>query len=559
MSKFYITCAIDYPNALPHIGTAFEKLGADVQARWHRMCGDDVYFLMGNDENTQKIVAAAVAKPGSGGPQKYVNDMARRFQEVWKQLDISNDDFIQTSEPCHHQGVNEFISTVYRAGYIYKKPYVGLYCNGCEEFKTPNSLTNGKCPNHPNLQIEQVEEENYFFALSEFREELLKLLHRRVGPDGKSVSELTIEPESRYNEVMSVLNGPLEDISISRTNQGWGIPIPWDDSQVIYVWFDALLNYLTGIGFGADHQKFKKWWPADCHLIGKDITRFHCIIFPAMIMAYNDAFDDGPAIDLPRKIYAHGFLYQRKDNNLAKIAKSGNFVNPSDIVEQFGVDAYRYYFLAKCRYHDDSEFSYEHFVDVYNADLANNLGNLVSRVNAMITKYFDRSLPYIPRTEIRLNDSENPYARSGQVSWASSEWLDRYKLHVEAYEYNHALQMVWELLDNCNGYVEQMKPWELANNDQEATKLAVVLRNCVSCLRLVSVLLKPFLPQTSETIYRTFFPFTHDASLTLTQVEDKLDWKYLNRMYHDEDLEHMDMDGPVILLDKVTLFPRINK
>ncbi len=527
MSKFYVTCAIDYPNALPHIGTAFEKLGADVLARWRRLRGDDVFFLMGNDENTQKVADAAGKTPGSGGPQQYANQMARQFQHVWQKLNISNDDFIQTTEPRHRAGVEEFITTVYRAGFIYKKPYVGMYCTGCEEFKTANALVNGKCSNHPNIEIEQVEEENYFFALTEFREDLLKLLLRQ---------ELIIEPDSRYNEILSVLKGPLEDISISRQNQGWGIPIPWDDSQVIYVWFDALLNYLTGIGYGTDHAKFKKWWPADCHLIGKDITRFHCIIFPAMIMAYNAAYDDGPAIELPQKVYAHGFLYQRKENSLAKIAKSGNFVDPMKIVDEFGTDAYRYYFLAKCRYHDDSEFSYEQFVDVYNSDLANNLGNLASRVAAMCRKYFDGSVPLYPSW------------KALSPPWASLEWLNTLDQHINAFEFTPALQMIWKLLADCNKYIERMKPWEITDDKN----LAVVLRHCIACLRLVAILLKAFLPHTSESVLRLFFPHLQE------EQQAKLDWSYLNKMYQHPDLEHMDMDNSLIVSkDKVALFPRI--
>jgi methionyl-tRNA synthetase len=412
-------------------------------------------------------------------------------------------------------------------------------------------LNNGKCPNHPNYVIDEVEEENYFFALSEFRTDLLKLLLRRSGPAGEQGPTLEILPESRFNEVMSLLREPLEDISISRMNKGWGIPIPWDREQVIYVWFDALLNYLTGVGFGTDHEMFQKWWPADCHLIGKDITRFHCILFPAMILAYNAAFDDGTELAMPKKVYSHGFLYEKKHEKMGKISKSsgGGVGTISQLLDDYGPDAYRYYFLAKCRYHDDSEFSRDDFLNVYNADLANNLGNMVSRVNAMIHKYFDGSLPVV----------QIPPHRS--IRWVAESTLNHYRKHMDAFEYHYALQYVWGILDRCNEYIDREKPWILAKDESQkgTDRLAVVLRNCVSCLRVVSILLQPLLPQSSDEIYGTFFPFRcHSKNPDTAGDWPNLDWEYLNSMYDHEDLEHMSM-GMIITFDKITLFPRVKE
>ena len=365
--KFFLTTAIDYPNSRPHIGTAFEKIGADVQARYRRMEGYDVHFLMGNDENTVKVSRRA-AELGRD-PKEYCDDMARQFQEVWRALDISFDDFIQTSEPRHHAGCQKFIQKVFDAGYIYKGSYDGLYCDGCEGFKTAKEVkeAGGVCPEHKVPPVER-KEPCYFFALSKFQDNLLDFYAKN--PD-------FIQPESRRNEVVTLVQAELRDVNITRTNQIWVIKVPFDPEFTIYVWFDALLNYITAIGYGADDARFQKWWPADTHFIGKDITRFHCALWPAMCFA--------AGIEPPRSVFGHGFVYIKGE----KISKTlGNVTEPMDIITKFSSEAFRYYFMRECPYSGDGEFSWERFGNVYNAELANNLGNLYSRVVTLITKNY---------------------------------------------------------------------------------------------------------------------------------------------------------------------------
>jgi methionyl-tRNA synthetase len=493
----FITTAIDYPNALPHIGTAFEKIGADVYARFRRFQGREVYFLMGNDENTVKVLKAAQTDGYSSYKEMtikaYADRMAERFKEVWKLLNVSFDDFIQTSEERHRIGVQFFINAVAAAGYIERRPYKGLYCEGCEEFKSPNNVVEGKCPNHPNQPLVTREEENYFFLLSKFKQRVYDMVWAAKDCSFWTTM-LSVEPESRHNEVLKFIESELEDISISRRNEGWGIPIPWDESQVTYVWFDALLNYLTGIGFGSDWEKFEKYWPAEVHFIGKDITRFHCALFPAMCMAYNEGCErlgdkDHLLKAFPHRVFAHGFIYERKGDEVVKSSKSGKAVNPVDLVEQFGADAYRYYFLSKCNYGSDGEYSVDHFKEVYNADLANNLGNLVSRVVNMVQQYFDGQV--LPK-------------RSAVTHvWLTEENLAKYEQHVvQDCNYRQALELVWGIVNQCNVYIDQTKPWALAKSNKELC--ADTLALLVSGLRIISLLLRPFMPATAKTIYQSF-------------------------------------------------------
>lgn len=470
--RFYITTAIDYPNSRPHIGTAFEKIGADVQARFRRMEGAAVHFQMGNDENTAKVSQRA-AQLGVG-PKPYVDDMARQFQEVWRALDISFDDFIQTSEPRHHAGCQKFIRAVRGAGDIYKKPYVGLYCDGCEEFKAERDLAGGRCPNHPTTALRQVEEENYFFRLSAFADRLLA--HYESHPD-------FIQPESRRNEVVSLVKSGLQDVSISRKGFTWGIPVPFDPEQTIYVWFDALLNYITAIGYGTDEDRFRAWWPADVHVIGKDITRFHCALWPAMLMS--------AGVELPRQVFAHGFVYNRG----AKMSKTeGNVVDPMELIARFGADAFRYYFMSQCPFGGDGEFSFERFAEAYNAGLANNLGNLYSRVLTMCLKYFGGRL-------------EGSGAIDAAAWWRAELDLPRVVAElrglVGAFEYTSALQRIWlEVLDAANRYIAATQPFKLIKTDPQGCK--AVLVNLADAVRVLAILAKPFLPRTAATFYGAF-------------------------------------------------------
>jgi len=473
MKTWFQTTAIDYPNSRPHIGTAFEKLGADVQARYRRMEGYDVLFLMGNDENTLKV--SKRAEDLKLDPLDYCNDMARQFQEVWKALDISYDVFIQTSSQRHKECCRKFIQKVFDNGHIYKGSYEGWYCEGCEEFKSDKQReeNQGNCPNHKTPLIRRSEA-CYFFALSKFQDRLLK--HYEEHPD-------FIQPESRRNEILSLIqNEGLRDINISRAGENWGIRIPFDPEFTIYVWFDALLTYITGIGYGDDDAEFNKRWPADVHFIGKDITRFHCALWPAMLWAAD--------LEAPRKVFAHGFV--QVDGT--KIGKSmGNAIEPLEIVAKSSVDAYRYYFLRECPYPGDGDYSGQRFEEVTNSDLANKLGNLLSRCLTLITKNYNCVLT----------------GTAGQTptlvvpGLVQSEFVNTVRKHVEACRYSQALQsIVQDYLTPTDQYLEVNAPWKLVKTDKAAAQ--AVLFNAVQSLRVASILLKPFIPRSAETIYTSF-------------------------------------------------------
>ncbi|QDV32378.1 methionine--tRNA ligase [Tautonia plasticadhaerens] len=492
-STFFITTAIDYPNSRPHIGTAFEKIGADVQARFRRMEGVDTYFLMGNDENTIKV--SKRAKELGVEPQPYVDDMASQFKDAWHALDISFDDFIQTSEERHHVGCRRFIQAVHDAGDIDKRPYKGLYCEGCEEFKSAKDAVSpdGRelksieeaeaagacCPNHPNTPLRIVEEENYFFKLSSYADRLLA--HYEAHPE-------FIQPESRRNEILNLVRSGLQDVSISRKGFTWGIKIPFDEEQTIYVWFDALLNYITALGYGSDDAKFRRYWPADVHVIGKDITRFHCALWPAMLMS--------AGLPLPNSVFAHGFVYRKDEGSgvLQKMSKSiGNVVEPIDLVRQFSSEGFRYYFMSQCPFGGDGEFSFERFAETYNTGLANNLGNLYSRTVTMCQRYFDGALEGSPDVD--------PNAWRAELDLPGL--IEELRTFVGTFQYAAALQRIWlEVLDAANRYIEATQPFKLAKTDPDATR--VVLVNLAEALRVVSILIKPFLPRTAETFYSAF-------------------------------------------------------
>lgn len=474
--RFYVTTAIDYPNSRPHIGTAFEKLGADVQARYRRMEGYDVFFLMGNDENTVKVAKRAAELKQD--PKAYCDDMARQFKEVWKALDISNDDFIQTSEERHHIGCRAFIQKVYDNGHIYKGNYEGLYCEGCEAFKTEKEIkeAGGICPIHKTPPVRRSEP-CFYFALSKFQDRLLKFYAEN--PD-------FIQPESRRNEVVNLVQTELKDVNITRLGETWGIRVPFDEQFTIYVWFDALLNYATGIGYGTDEERFNRWWPADLHVIGKDITRFHCALWPAMCFA--------AGIAPPRKVFGHGFVYIKDEatGDVQKISKSlGNAVEPMEIVTKFSGEALRYYFLRKCPFPGDGEFGWLEFANTYNSGLANNLGNLYSRVVTLVAKNYDGVLSGTA--------GRTPRPVAADLTTLVAE----VRAHVEACQYSLALDKIWlQVLDPANRYTEENKPWQLVKSDKDAAK--TLLLDLAEPLRVATILLKPFLPRGTETIYRSF-------------------------------------------------------
>jgi methionyl-tRNA synthetase len=474
--RWFQTTAIDYPNSLPHIGTAFEKLGADVQARYRRMEGYEVFFLMGNDENTVKVSRRA-AELGQD-TQVYCDDMARQFRHVWDVLDISYDTFVQTSSDRHKQCCRKFIQKVYDNGYIYKDRYEGWYCEGCEEFKSDkvHGENAGNCPVHKRLLIRRSEP-CYLFRLSSFQDRLLR--YYRENPD-------FVQPESRRNEMISLIETEgLRDINISRTGEDWGIRIPFDPEFTVYVWFDALLTYITGIGYGDDEASFQRYWPCDTHFIGKDITRFHCALWPAMLWAAGE--------EAPRKVFSHGFV----NNNGEKIGKSlGNVVQPLEIVARSNSDAYRYFFLRECPFPSDGDYSGQRYEEVYNSELANNLGNLFSREMTITWKNFGG---VFEATAGQTPDSVVP-------GLDLALFVGEVREHVEACRYNLALQkIVQDFLTPTNQYLESNAPWKLVKTNKEAAKK--VLFNAVQSLRIASILLKPFIPRSAETIYTSFnFP-----------------------------------------------------
>ncbi len=505
-SSYYLTTPIYYVNGVPHLGTAYTTVAADALARFNRMDGKDTWFLTGLDEHGQKVAQSAEANGMS--PQEWVDGIAPRFKEAWKMLNISNDDFIRTTEERHIKGVQQFCETLYQNGYLYKDTYEGWYCLPDETFFADDQtvLIEGQrvCPDC-GRPVEFVCEENWFFKLSAFQEPLLELYEQQ--PD-------FVCPQTRRNEVVSFVKGGLKDLSISRTTFNWGIPLPFDPSHVIYVWVDALINYITAIGYGSDdpimQAEFARRWPAELHFVGKDIIRFHCVIWPAMLMA--------AGIEPPQKVFAHGFLLTKGE----KMSKSrGNVMTPSELVRIFGVDAYRYYFLSDVQFGADGSISIERMLQVYNADLANSWGNLCSRVLNMTQKYFDGVVPDLwPKTIAKLTEEMgNPLA---QIVQAEEGLYQRYAKAFGQVDYSGALSSVLELCNRANLYVEESAPWNLAKaavaeksemqaaglDEANATaptasdRLAFVIYNSLEAIRVMALLFAPVMPATSAEVWQ---------------------------------------------------------
>lgn len=483
--KFYITAAIDYPNALPHIGTAYEKIGADVVARYKSLCGEDSFFVMGTDEHSANVEKAAEEEGLS--PQEFTDRVAPKFVEAWKSLGIGYTSFIRSSSERHSRSVQDVFRKIYDAGDIYQGFYEGWYCNSCERFYQERDLTDRSCPTH-NRPLEWVREKNYIFALSRYRERILRHIEEDPG---------FIEPESRRNEIVSLLRGGLEDISVSRVGRKWGIPLPFDSSQTIYVWFDALICYLTGVGYSDGPEVFAKYWPADVHVIGKDISRFHCVIWPAMLMS--------AGIALPKKVWAHGFVHLAGQ----KLSKSDKLtVDPVEAAERFGSDALRYFLMREIPFDRDGNFSWEKFEERYAADLANDLGNLVNRVVAMIGRYCGGRVPEASRLE----------GIDREVAGLAEETVKRAGSAIEGFGLSAALVEIWNLIARCNRYVEETAPWKVHKEGPEE-RLRTILYVLAEALRIIGGLVSPFMPRTAETIWQQLGLEAEFGKLTRKAIE----------------------------------------
>ena len=463
--KWFQTTAIDYPNSRPHIGTAFEKVGADVQARYRRMEGYDVFFLMGNDENTLKV--ADRAKELGLEPQAYCDDMARQFREVWDALDVSYDIFVQTSSERHKACARKFAQQVYDNGHIYKGEFEGWYCPGCEEFKSEkiHAEHGGQCPNHKRPLVRR-KEPCYFFKLSAFSDRLLK--HLKENPE-------FVQPESRRNEMIGFIEAEgLKDLNISRHGEQWGIRLPFDPEFTIYVWFDALLTYITGIGYADDPALFARLWPCDVHFIGKDITRFHAIYWPAFLMS--------AGIPMPKQIVVHGFLFSRGE----KMSKSvGNVVSPTDLVRSYGVDQTRYFFLREVPFGQDGNYSHEAIVSRINADLANDLGNLAQRSLSMIAKNCGGKVPVCG--PLSAADSEILAAADAICAEARAAHAN--------FALNKALDAIWKVVAEANRYFAGQEPWALKKSDP--ARMDTVLYVTAEVLRIVGIMAQPYVPDSA--------------------------------------------------------------
>ncbi|MBU0540431.1 methionine--tRNA ligase [Patescibacteria group bacterium] len=486
MKKYYVSTPIYYVNGSPHIGHVYTTVAADVLARFERRRGKEVFFSVGVDENSQKNVEA-MAKAGDDNLQNYLDKMAQIWKTAWDDLGITYDRFIRTTEPCHHAAVERFWRAVLKSGDIYKGKYEGNYCTGCESFKTDSELADGRCPLHPKDELKAVSEENYFFKASNYRDELLALIDKH--PE-------FVGPVARKNEIKNYIRDHFQDFSISRESKNMeaGIPVPDDPSQKIYVWFDALINYLTVVGYGTDESAFKQWWPADLHLVGKDIIKFHCALWPAMILsaAKNDPAlrtEDGKA-KLPKRIFAHGFFTIEGQ----KISKSiGNIIDPRDLVPTYGFDAIRYFLLREIPFGEDGDFSIDRLRERYVHDLSNTLGNLLNRAIAMSRKYFDEKIP------AAISHSANYTFADEQ---GAKELAKNFDKNISGLSFDSALETIWNGIEGkygllqANKFIEDTQPFKLIKTDPDA--VAVILYSLLEYCRIVAWLIEPIMPETAK-------------------------------------------------------------
>ncbi|NCN07563.1 methionine--tRNA ligase [Candidatus Falkowbacteria bacterium] len=479
MNKFYITTPIYYVNDKPHIGHAYTTIAADVLARFHRLKGEEVFFLTGTDEHGAKV--AASAEQAGKLPQDFCDENSAKFQLIWDRLNISNDHFIRTTSDQHKAGVEKFLTKLKEVGAVYEGDYSGLYCTGCEKFITEKELVNGLCPDHKK-EPEVLKEKNYFFKLSDYLPKIAELINN---------GELKILPENKKNEVLGLIKQGMDDFSISRESVKWGIKIPFSENQVTYVWVEALQNYITGIGYGSDDKTFNKFWPANIHLMAKDIIKFHALYWPAMLLA--------AGLPLPEVVFAHGFFTIDGE----KMSKSlGNVIDPDVLVDEFGSDAVRYLLLSQFPFGADGDVKAGNFVIQYNSDLANGIGNLTSRVLSMVEKYLDSIVP--------VKDFEF----SDEVAGIWHQYEDAMK----RFQIDDVIEIIRKLNSFADGYVERQKPWQLAKEDKD--QLNKVLYNLLESVRHLALMVYPVMPEVSEKI----FGYLNQADWKNKSFKELVDW-----------------------------------
>lgn len=469
---FYITTPIYYPSGNLHIGHAYSTVAGDAIARYKRMRGYDVMYLTGTDEHGQKIQKAAEEKGTE--PQEYLDDIVATIKELWKKLKITNDDFIRTTEERHKKVVEKIFAQLLEQGDIYLDEYEGWYCISCESFFTEVQLNEGCCPDC-GKNVEWVKEESYFFKMSKYVDRLLQ--YYEENPE-------FIQPESRKNEMINNFIKPgLEDLAVSRTTFDWGIKVPGNPKHVIYVWIDALTNYITALGYGTENdEKFKKFWPADVHIMAKEIVRFHSIYWPIILMALD--------LPLPKKVFAHGWILM-KDGKMSK--SKGNVIDPNDLIDRYGLDALRYYLLREVPFGSDGVFTPEGFVERVNYDLANDLGNLLNRTIAMIGKYFAGEIPAYRASETKEDKSLEQFIR---------ETIEKVEAAMDEFQFSVALSNIWQLINRSNKYIDETEPWILAKDEAQKERLGNVMAHLAESLRVIAVMLKPFLTEAPVEIFK---------------------------------------------------------